>query len=451
MVKSKLTKKKKSGGYTDLYAKAVEAQSKGCARYNKLVNGNQNSDFNRCECIDTQGNAVDAFDYPRNMFTCDISEGLKLIDNKRDPFYRKYRDLKERTFFLKSTEFPYRVEQEFMDLIAKNQELSEEVARFVVDFTLDSKEHKGRVYIDTLIPGSMQTLLNNVQAIQQGIAMVANEPGLKFNDITKLLGELITRLQDQYVKLRKLQDKHGKIFQKMELLRKAEREGDNTIDMVDVGKYNSRNRTSRSSNNRNKYNRYNGYNNRSRGINLDELIKKELGYLYRGLISHDETENMKEFNTKVIKGLKRAFESMGMRPEEIARKIKNEDDFIAVKVVELVFAGDLSIVKYLNLKVLTKFIRPYIRHYLRHKAPEKRSSKTAETIAKKYTRDLLVKELEISDSTEWFDSLSSSFDINSKTIMLDIAYAIVDYLTQENPDLENPAEKSLSFTTVDDY
>ncbi len=39
-----------------------------------------------------------------------------------------------------------------MDLIAKNQELSEEVARFVVDFTLDSKEHKGRVYIDTLIP-----------------------------------------------------------------------------------------------------------------------------------------------------------------------------------------------------------------------------------------------------------------------------------------------------------
>ena len=29
MVKSKLTKKKKSGGYTDLYAKAVEA-GKGC-------------------------------------------------------------------------------------------------------------------------------------------------------------------------------------------------------------------------------------------------------------------------------------------------------------------------------------------------------------------------------------------------------------------------------------
>ena len=38
----------------------------------------------------------------------------------------------------------------------------------------------------------MRTLLNNVQAIQQGIAMVANDPALKFNDITKLLGELIT-------------------------------------------------------------------------------------------------------------------------------------------------------------------------------------------------------------------------------------------------------------------
>jgi hypothetical protein len=448
MVKSKLTKKRKSGGYTDLYAKAVEVQSKGCTRYNKLVNGNQNSDFDRCECIDTAGNVVDAFDFPKSMFTCDITEGLKLIDNKRDPFYRKYRDLKERTFFLKSNEFPYRVEKEFMDLIAKNQELSKEVARFVIDFTLDPKEHKGRVYIDTLIPGSMQTLLNNVQAIQQGIAMVANEPGLKFNDITKLLGELITRLQEQYVKLKKLQDKHGKIFQKMDLLRKAEREGDKGIDMVNVGRYNSRNKTSRSSNNRN---RYNSYNSRSRGINLDELIKKELGYLYRGLISQDETENMKAFNKKVIEDLKREFESMGMKPEEIARKIKNEDDFIAVKVVELVFARDLSVVKYLNLKVLTKFIRPYIRYYLKFKAEEKRSSKTAETIAKKYTRDLLVKELEISDSTEWFDSLSSSFDIKSKTIMLDIAYAIVDYLTQENPDLENPAEKSLSFTTLDEY
>ena len=448
MVKSKLTKKKKSGGYTDLYAKAVEVQSKGCTRYNKLVNGNQTSDFNRCECIDYSGNVVDAFDFPKNMFTCDITEGLKLIDNKRDPFYRKYRDLKERTFFLKSNEFPYKVEKEFMDLIAKNQELSEEVARFVVDFTLDPKEHKGRVYIDTLIPGSIQTLLNNVQAIQQGIAMVANEPGLKFNDITKLLGELITRLQDQYVKLKKLQDKHGKTLEKMDLLRKAEREGNKGIDMVNVDRYNSRNRTSRSNNNRYKYN---SFNSRSRGINLDELIKKELGYLYRGLMSHDETENMKKFNERVIKELKHQFETMGMKPEEIARKIKNEDDFISVKVVEIVFAGDLSIVKYLNLKVLTKFIRPYIRYYLKFKAEEKKSSRTAETIAKKYTRDLLVKELEISDSTAWFDSLSSSFDIRSKTIMLDIAYAIVDYLTQENPDLENPAEKSLSFTTVEEY
>ncbi len=54
MVKSKLTKKKKSGGYTDLYAKAVELNQRDALRYNKLVNGNQNSDFNRCECIDSQ-------------------------------------------------------------------------------------------------------------------------------------------------------------------------------------------------------------------------------------------------------------------------------------------------------------------------------------------------------------------------------------------------------------
>ena len=33
MVKSKLTMKNKSGGYTDLYAKAVEAQSKGCVEW----------------------------------------------------------------------------------------------------------------------------------------------------------------------------------------------------------------------------------------------------------------------------------------------------------------------------------------------------------------------------------------------------------------------------------
>ena len=43
-----------------------------------------------------------------------------------------------------------------------------------------------------------------------GYCAVANDPALKFNDITKLLGELIAELQDQYVKLRKLQDKHGK-------------------------------------------------------------------------------------------------------------------------------------------------------------------------------------------------------------------------------------------------
>ena len=185
MVRSKSTRKKKSGGYTDLYARALETQAKGCARYNELRNQDPNGDFNKCECIDATGSVVGDFEYPNKMFTCNMTEGLKILENRRDPFYRTFRDLQDKVFFSKSTEFPLKVGQEFSDLLSKNQHLSEEVGRFVIDYTLDAREHKGRVFYDTIIPDNMQTLLNNVQAIQQGIAMVANEPKLKFNDVSK--------------------------------------------------------------------------------------------------------------------------------------------------------------------------------------------------------------------------------------------------------------------------
>ena len=428
MVKSKLTKKNKSGGYTDLYAKAVEAQSKGYTRYNELKNTDPRSDFNRCECIDYSGNAVDAFDFPKNMFTCNLSEGLKLVDNKRDPFYRTYRDLKEQAFFQKSAKFPFVVEKEFMDLISKNQKLSEAVARFVIDFTLDPKEHKGRVFIDTLIPGSMQTLLNNVQAIQQGIAMVANDPALKFNDITKLLGELITRLQDQYVKLRKLQDKHGKTLRKMDLLRKSERARNSGINMVNVKKNTNRGYSNRGYSNRGYSNRrYSNRNNRNnRRVNLEKLIEKELDYLYRDRITSKDKENMRRFNEYVIPKLQIEFSKLGIYPDEVQKRVRENADYIAIKIVELLFEKRLQITKLLNINVLTKFLRVYIRHYLR--TVKKKMSRTAGKIAELYTGTFL-ENLGITDGVGWYNAISENVDLGSPSLMQDIADVIVDYIT----------------------
>ena len=422
MVRTKLTKKKKSGGYMDMYAKSVEVQTKGCARYNEVRNEDPNGEFNKCECLDTRGNVVDAFEYPNGMFSCSMTEGLKILENKRNPFYRKFRELQDKVFFSKSTEFPLKVEQEFSDLLLKNQELSEEVSRFVIDYTLDPREHRGRVFYDTLIPDNMQTLLNNVQAIQEGIAMVANDPNLKFNDITKLLGELITRLQDQYTKLKKLQEKHGDTLEKMDLMREAEMKKEKGINLIKFAE------------NKNNYNYRRRYNNYSGDITT--LIEKQLNTFYKGLVGGDDVIKLKEFNSYVLSRLPGLLKDNKYSYEDIQSRISSEDNFIARKVVEYLFEKNLKIVKLLNMEILTKFIRVYLRFYL--KLYDK-SETDARNIARKYSARLLKDKLEIRDSTQWYESVKGL--VQDSEVMLGIAGAIEAYLEGET---QNKATKEES-------
>lgn len=420
MVRSKLTKKKKTGGYMDMYAKSVEVQTKGCARYNEVRNEDPNGEFNKCECLDTRGNVVDAFEYPNGMFSCSMTEGLKILENKRNPFYRKFRELQDRVFFSKSTEFPLKVEQEFSDLLLKNQELSEKVSRFVIDYTLDPREHRGRVFYDTLIPDNMQTLLNNVQAIQEGIAMVANDPNLKFNDITKLLGELITRLQDQYTKLKKLQEKHGETLEKMDLMREAEMKKEKGINLIKTG--------DNKNSDRRRYNNSSG--------DITTLIEKQLNAFYKGLVGEEDVRKLKEFNRYVLSRLPGLLKDNKYSSKDIRSRISNEDNFIARKVVEYLFEKDLKIVKLLNMEILTKFIRAYLRFYLKL---NDKSEIDAKTTAIKYTARLLKDKLEIRDSTQWYESVKDL--VQDSEVMLGIAGAIEAYL---EGDTQNKTTKERS-------
>jgi hypothetical protein len=424
MVRSKLTKKKKSGGYMDMYAKSVEVQTKGCARYNEVRNEDPNGEFNKCECLDTSGNVVDAFEYPNGMFSCSMTEGLKILENKRNPFYRKFRELQDRVFFSKSTEFPLKVEQEFSDLLLKNQELSEEVSRFVIDYTLDPREHRGRVFYDTLIPDNMQTLLNNVQAIQEGIVMVANDPNLKFNDITKLLGELITRLQDQYTKLKKLQEKHGETLEKMDLMREAEMKKEKGINLIKTG--------DNKNSDRRRYNNYSG--------DITTLIEKQLNAFYKGLVGEEDVRKLKKFNRYVLSRLPGLLKDNKYSSKDIRSRISSEDSFIARKVVEYLFEENLEIVKLLNMEILTKFIRAYLRFYL--KLIDK-SEKDAKTTAIKYTARLLEDKLAIRDSTQWYESVKDLVQdlVQDDEVMLGIAGAIEAYL---EGDTQNKTTKERS-------
>lgn len=397
-----------------MYAKSVEVQTKGCTRYNEVRNEDPNGEFNKCECLDTSGNVVDAFEYPNGMFSCSMTEGLKILENKRNPFYRKFRELQDRVFFSKSTEFPLKVEQEFSDLLLKNQELSEKVSRFVIDYTLDPREHRGRVFYDTLIPDNMQTLLNNVQAIQEGIAMVANDPNLKFNDITKLLGELITRLQDQYTKLKKLQEKHGETLEKMDLMREAEMKKEKGINLIKTG--------DNKNSDRRRYNNSSG--------DITTLIEKQLNAFYKGLVGEEDARKLKEFNRYVLSRLPGLLKDNKYSSKDIRSRISNEDNFIARKVVEYLFEKDLKIVKLLNMEILTKFIRAYLRFYLKL---NDKSEIDAKTTAIKYTARLLKDKLEIRDSTQWYESVKDL--VQDSEVMLGIAGAIEAYLegdTQNN-------------------
>lgn len=425
MVRSKSTRKKKSGGYTDLYARALETQAKGCARYNELRNQDPNSDFNKCECIDATGSVVGDFEYPNKMFTCNMTEGLKILENRRDPFYRTFRDLQDKVFFSKSTEFPLQVEQEFSDLLSKNQHLSEEVGRFVIDYTLDAREHKGRVFYDTIIPDNMQTLLNNVQAIQQGIAMIANEPTLKFNDVSKLLGELITRLQDQYIKLKKLQEKHGKTLEKMDLMRAANNASQkgNKVNMLNVKRNTSYNYTS--------YNTTNRY----YSDDLSKLIENRLQQFYKGInVKSEDKSNLKEFTSYVVGELPPLLKKAKYSYKDVKAR---SEDFIPRKIVELLFEKRLQIVKLLNLEILTKFIRAYLRFFL---TQADTSQSKAAKISRKYRKELLQNELGITDTTQWYDSISAAIQ-GSEDVMPDIAELIINYLDDEPENNRRPERR----------
>ena len=351
--KNKKTVKNKRGGNNSLYGVAQMAQSRGCTRFQGVRNTDPNSSFDTCECIDRNNTKIDQFQFPKGIFTCSPTEGLKMVESVANPLYRTYKSVKDKVFFTKSNDFHLLVEKEFQELIKKNKEVAQEAARFLIDYTLDTREHKDRVFYDTLVPENIQTLMNNVQAILENIALVSNNPNLKFNDITSLLGKLVNKLQKQYIQLRELEKTHGNLLEQMELLGKTERE--EAIKLIPVNGELAQGR---------KPNPYNSpvIDNGDYEAQVAKQIAIIFGVADLSLVRNKEMVFVKLAKSSLPTLLKNNYKTN----IELMEKIRKERHFISRKIVELLFEKDLNIVKNLTIPNITKLMRAYLNFFMRN-------------------------------------------------------------------------------------
>lgn len=418
--KIKKSVKNKRGGSASLYGVAQMAQSRGCARYQGVRNPDPTSSFDTCECIDRNNTKIDEFEFPKGVFTCSPTEGLKLVESTANPLYRTYKQLEEQVFFTKSTDFPLLVEKEFQELLEKNKTVAQEAARFLIDYTLDSREHRDRVFYDTLIPENIQTLMNNVQAILENIALVANNPNLKFNDITSLLGKLVDKLQKQYIQLRELEKSHGKLLEKMELLKRTEGETETEtqpeVKIIDAGQVQKTDYSSGAS---------------SSGLDeYEKIIAKQIAILFGKSSLSGVVGPEKQFADDVMNKLPPILGRQYTMPNQLLAKIRGEDKFIARKIVELLFEKDLSIVKNLSLESLTKFMRAWLKYFMRH------ILRVDSTPAELYTVQFLISS-QIKTAADWASNANTliqherktSAELSNKSNMHILAAALYKYLT----------------------
>lgn len=409
--------KNKRGGNNSLYGVAQMVQSRGCTRYQGVRNPDPNSSFDTCECIDRNNTKIDQFEFPRGVFTCSPTEGLKIVESVANPLYRTYKKVEDKVFFTRSTDFPLLVEKEFQELLEKNREVAQEAARFLVDFTLDTREHKNRVFYDTLVPENIQTLMNNVQAILENVVLVSNNPNLKFNDITSLLGKLVDKLQKQYVQLRELEKTHGRVLEKMELLKRTEGETQPEVKLQDVS--NSK--------------KTDGYLLANSAHGLDEyekIIATQLAILLGKSSLSGVIGNEKKFADQVMLVLPPLLRKQYASSRELLAKIKAEDKFLGRKIVELLFEKNISIVNNLTLETLTKLMRAWLKYFMRYILG------VDSTPAELYTADFL-KQNQITTPADWISKVEeiinherlSSSELRNKTNMYILAVILNKYLT----------------------
>lgn len=421
--KIKKSVKNKRGGNASLYGLAQMAQSRGCARYQGVRNPDPTSSFDTCECIDRNNTKIDQFEFPKGVFTCSPTEGLKLVESTANPLYRTYKQLEEQVFFTKSTEFPMKVEAEFQKLLEKNKTVAQEAARFLIDYTLDSREHRDRVFYDTLVPENIQTLMNNVQAILENVALVANNPNLKFHDITKLLGKLVNKLQKQYIQLRELEKSHGKLLEQMELLGKTDGEEDQeevSTDKLLFASTNTEKTQQISSKDDNEY---------------VAIIAKQLAQFFGepdlSLVKNQEREFVKVVMSMLPNLLKKYYKTTA----ELMEKISKKDDphFIARKVVELIFEKDLNVVRNLSVENIIKFLRAYIGFFM--KRVLKKDPRLVDEAVALYNIEFMA-EFSITNPEDWVDStveyikdqIKDNPEFKSKPKMYILAYGMGEYL-----------------------
>ena len=349
---NKKTIKNKRGGNSSLYGLAQFAQSRGCTKFQGVRNTDPNSSFDTCECIDRNNTKIDQFQFPKGIFTCSPTEGLKMVESIANPLYRTYKSVKDKVFFTKSSDFPLLVEKEFQELLEKNTNVAKEAARFLIDYTLDTREHKDRVFYDTLVPENIQTLMNNVQAILENIALISNNPNLKFNDITSLLGKLVNKLQKQYIQLRELEKTHGKLLEKMELLKRTE--GEEAIKLIHVNGELTKGRKTYP------------YNSPvMKNGEYEAQIAQQLALIF-GVANLSLVKKEHKFVKKVMLQLPTLLKNHYKTNIDLMEKIRKEPNFISRKIVELLVEDDINIVKGLTIETITKLMRAYLNFFMRN-------------------------------------------------------------------------------------
>ena len=387
--KNKNTKKKlgnKKGGNISLYSRAQMVQSLGCRTFR--VNPQPDSNFDKCECIGMDNKKIDEFEYPKGLFTCSTTDGLKMIESPANPLYRTYKKANEKTFFTKSSELSMMVETEFQDLMDKNMEVSQDAARFVIDYLLDPREHKHRISYDLLVPENMQVLMNNIQAILDNVSMLANNPDLKFNHIIKLLGKLIDKLQKQYKQLKEVEKTHGELLEKMELL---QAEDVAELKMIKV----NANRTNKP--------KYAGLFKEGR-FDLRATIIDNLKRFFRVQDLKYLDSRLRDFVDIVLSELPRLL-MKSYNSSELQKKMKEESTFVERKIVELLFEKDLNsdlrIISKLNLNHITKLMKIFIKHYI-----EVRLEGT-DKVSTLYDESFL-RDIGVDTSEDWKDSIKTT-------------------------------------------
>lgn len=387
--KNKKTIKNKRGGNSSLYGLAQLAQSRGCTKFQGVRNTDPNSSFDTCECIDRNNTKIDQFQFPKGIFTCSPTEGLKMVETVANPLYITYKSVKDKVFFTKSSDFPLLVEKEFQELLEQNTNVAQEAARFLIDYTLDTREHKDRVFYDTLVPENIQTLMNNVQAILENIALISNNPNLKFNDITSLLGKLVNKLQKQYIQLRELEKTHGKLLEKMELLKRTE--GEEAIKLIPVNGELTKGR---------KTNPYNSpvMKNGEYEAQIAQQLALIFGVADLSLVKKEEEQ---EFVTNVMLQLPTLLKNNYKTNKDLMEKIRKERHFISRKIVELLFEKDINIVKGLTIETITKLMKAYLNFFMKNQM--KIEPSVADIAVELYNTNFL-SQYDVNSSKEWIDS-----------------------------------------------